>query len=61
MWIREIVGSLEVRVWVYGKSQRRAGGNAATAKDEATGNLVELDQYRPCRRKLEDAREASTH
>jgi ribonucleoside-diphosphate reductase alpha chain len=32
-----------------------------TAKAEATGNLVELDQYRPRRHKLEDEREAFTH
>jgi len=32
-----------------------------TANDEATGKLVELDQYRPRRHKLEDEREAFTH
>jgi len=37
-------------------------GNAAKgASRDASGNLVELDQYRPRRRKLNDEREAFTH
>jgi ribonucleoside-diphosphate reductase alpha chain len=49
-----------------GKSGDAANTDGATdgATDSATdsaGNLVELDQYRPRRRKLDDEREAFTH
>jgi ribonucleoside-diphosphate reductase alpha chain len=38
-----------------------AGKSGGADNTDSTGNLVELDQYRPRRRKLDDEREAFTH
>jgi len=43
------------------RTQPLNAGRDSSQADETTGELVELDQYRPNRRKLPDERVASTH
>ena len=52
-------GSKRTQPLNAGLDQNADAGQPGDA--DSTGNLVELDQYRPRRRKLEDEREAFTH